>query len=233
MSATVGFDTATERTVVGATVDGEVVFEFAAGLAPGEHPAHSVDLLPAIEKAVEMVGGWDEVDLLGVGTGPGTFTGLRIAIATARGLELSGRARAVGVSTLEAMAESIASRMPGSTAIPLVDAKRGEVFFGAWDTGGTELHPASVGPPSDLTEVVSRLPGSFVLAGPGAVRFRSELLACGLEPAVEEDPINRLEGSAICRLAEQAVESDRQEHLEPIYLRAPDAKRWTESRQAG
>lgn len=226
MTTIIGFDTATEQTVVGATVDGESVFEFRSDPVRGARPAHSVELLPAVEGAVEAVGGWPEVDLIGVGIGPGTYTGLRIAIATARGLALSGAAGTVGVPTLEAMARSIGRRNLDSVAVPALDARRGEVFYGAWGIEGEELHPASVGPPSELVEVVSRLPGRPVVAGPGAVRFRSELLSGGLEPTAEDDPSNRLDGLAICEIAELGAGQGRQEELEPIYLRAPDAERW-------
>jgi len=229
MTAIIGFDTATEQTVVGATVGGEIAFEYRSTPDPGVRPAHSNELLPAIEQAVETVGGWGEVDLIGAGTGPGTYTGLRIAIATARGLALAGTARVVGVPTLEAMARSITNtiRETNAVVVPVLDAKRGEAFFGAWDAGGEELEPATVGPPSALVEVVSRLSDPIVVAGPGAVRFRSELVSGGLELTGEDDPANRLEGLAICEVAGRHAGQDRQESLEPIYLRAPDAERWT------
>lgn len=227
MTSIIGFDTATERTVVGATVDGESVFEFRSDPVSGARPAHSVELLPAIESAAGALGGWPEVDLIGVGIGPGTYTGLRIAIATARGLALSGAAGTVGVPTLEAMARSIGRRNTGSVAVPVLDAKRGEVFYGAWGIECEELHPATVGTPSELVEVISHLPGTPVVAGPGAVRFHSELRSRGLEPTGEDDPSNELDGFAICEIADLRAGQGKQEELEPIYLRAPDAERWT------
>lgn len=227
MTSIIGFDTATEQTVVGATVAGESVFEFRSEPGSRGRPAHSEELLPAIEGAVEALGGWREVDLVGVGVGPGTYTGLRIAIATASGLRLAGVAEVVGVPTLEALARSIADFDSGPVAVPVLDAKRGELFFGAWDTAGVEIHPASVGSPADLVGLVPRLPGRAVVAGPGAVRFRSELASGGLEPVAEGDPSNRLEGSAICEVAGRRSEQGRQDRIEPIYLRAPDAERWS------
>lgn len=227
MTTIIAFDTATERTVVGASVDGERAFEWSSEPDRGSRPAHSAELLPAIERAVGAVGGWEAIDLIGVGLGPGTYTGLRISVATARGFALAGLGPVVGVSSLEAMAHSIAGRTPDAVAVPVLDAKRNEVFFGAWDAEGKELHPASVGPAGDVLALASRLPVRSVIAGPGAVRFRSDLLSDGLEQAVEDDPAHRLEGFALCEVTARMAGQDRQERLEPIYLREPDAARWT------
>ncbi|MFZ9669244.1 MAG: tRNA (adenosine(37)-N6)-threonylcarbamoyltransferase complex dimerization subunit type 1 TsaB [Solirubrobacterales bacterium] len=234
MATTIGFDTATEETVVGATVDGESTFEFRSGPADGDRPAHSSELLPAIEQAVESVGGWTEVDRVVTGVGPGTYTGLRVALATAKGIALARTAEVVGVPTLEAMARSIHRAAAGNPeiAVPALDARRGELFFAAYDRSGREVHPASVGSPEDLVEAVSRLGLPSLVAGPGSLRFRSEVVAQGLEPAGVDDPENHLLGPAICELGDQE-DRNRQGSLEPIYLRAPDAERWTRERREG
>ena len=95
-------------------------------------PAHSAELLPALAELLERGGtGWDDVTAIAVGVGPGTFTGLRIGVATARGL-----AQALGVplhpvSSLEALAAGIAAgagAAPGDAVLPLIDARRGQVF---------------------------------------------------------------------------------------------------------
>lgn len=236
MATTIGFDTATEETVVGAMVDGEVVFEFRSGPPTGSRPAHSTELLPGIEKAVEAAGGWTRIDRVAVGTGPGTYTGLRVAVATARGLALAGQAEVVGVPTLAALALSIVGLPEGDreddhAVIPLIDARRGELFFGVWSAAGLELEPAAVGPPAAVAELVSRLELPVRVAGPGALRFRSELISLGLEPAGEDDPANHLRGSAICELADGHGGHQEENSLEPIYLRRPDAERWA-ARQA-
>lgn len=232
MATTIGFDTATEQTVVGATVDGEVAFEYRSAAPADSRPDHSVALLPAIEAAVDSVGGWAAVDRLAVGTGPGTFTGLRVAVATARGLALAGAAEPAGVPTLPALARSIVTasdlcRSRSAAVVPVIDARRGELFFGAWTADGTELEPAAVGPPEAVAELASRLDSPALVAGPGSLRFRSELTSLGLKPAGEDDPANLLRGSAICELAESLEDTENRNDLEPIYLRRPDAERWT------
>ena len=238
MTAIIGFDTATEETVVAAMVGGESTFEFRSGPVEGDRPAHSSELLTAVEQAVDSVGGWERVGRVLTGGGPGTYTGLRVAIATAIGIALARNTEVAGIPTLDVMARSIHIARGGegdgpAIAVPALDARRGELFFAAHDPGGSELHPASVGPPEALAEAVSQLGGSALVAGPGAIRFRSELEALGLELAGVDDPANHLLGSAICELGNQ---EDRygQGPLEPIYLRAPDAERWNrERRDAG
>lgn len=237
MTAIIGFDTATEETVVAAMVEGESTFEFRSGPAEGDRPAHSSELLPAVEQAVDSVGGWDGVGRVVTGVGPGTYTGLRVAIATARGIALARTVEVAGIPTLGAMARSIFLAQRGeeegpTIAVPALDAKRGELFFAAYDRGGSELHPASVGSPEDLADSVSQLGRSALVAGPGALRFRSELMAQGLEPAGVDDPANHLLGSAICELGDQE-DRNGQDPLEPIYLRAPDAERWNRERRDG
>lgn len=224
MLAILGFDTATDRTVVAATRGEETVFSFSDRPEPGERPAHSAELLPAIERGLEALGGWAEVDLVAVGRGPGTFTGLRIAIATARGVALSGAARVVGVSTLEALARPL-STAAGSVAVPLLDARRGEVFFGAWEEGGANLIPPSVATPGEAARAVLSLGRDAVAAGPGAIRFRSELSDFGLETVDPDSPENQLDGTILCTLAGETGSDEAP--IEPIYLRAPDAERWT------
>ena len=81
-----GLDTATPSTVAGVLV-GDAAFEARDDPAPGARPAHASRLLGAAEEALTLAGvGWDDVERIAVGVGPGSFTGLRIGIATARAL---------------------------------------------------------------------------------------------------------------------------------------------------
>src|SRR3954463_1705865 len=116
------FDTATADTVVGLTGAGEPV-ELRHEPAAGERPGHAEQLLPLCRAALEQAGvDWPQVDRIGVGVGPGTFTGLRIGVATGRALAQSAGGEVTAVSTLRALAVNL------DGCFPVIDARRGEVF---------------------------------------------------------------------------------------------------------
>jgi tRNA threonylcarbamoyladenosine biosynthesis protein TsaB len=131
------FDTATRSTTV-ALVDSDAgaVTEARDDPPAGQRPRHTTHLMPLIADVLEQAGcGWEEVDRIAVGVGPGTFTGLRIGVATARALARTRGIDLVGVSTLRSLAlgaadEATAHRCDAILAV--LDARRGEVFAAAW-----------------------------------------------------------------------------------------------------
>lgn len=230
---TVGFDTATDDTVV-AGLDGDrAVAERVIAPADSGRPLHSQTLLEAATDAADALGGWNEVDRIAVGLGPGTFTGIRIGVATAAGLALSTGVPAVGVSTLAALGVSLAreSGLEGPV-VPVLDARRGEIFAGLYNHAGRELEPPFVCPPDELAaridEYTSRLPQPPLVGGPGAVRFVRELDRAGIHVPCPESALHRLSGRAVCELGAGAARSQPGKPLEPIYLRVPDAQLWLE-----
>jgi len=225
-----GFDTATDDTVVAATADGEVVFEELIGPGENGRPVHSERLLSTMNEAAEALGGWADVNRIAAGIGPGTFTGIRIGIATANGLALSAGIELVGVSTLEAL--SLPMRNGTDPVLPVLDARRGEVFAALYAAdGSTEWSPFAV-KPDDLALRLSDLERFPLVGGPGAVRFSDELTRVGISMAAPEADIHHLAGRAICELGATVGRVDQSIPLEPTYLRVPDAQLWLE-RDAG
>ncbi|HEX5641100.1 MAG TPA: tRNA (adenosine(37)-N6)-threonylcarbamoyltransferase complex dimerization subunit type 1 TsaB, partial [Thermoleophilia bacterium] len=120
--------------------DGSVVAERLAL----DGPAHSRLLLPFVHEILGETGaGWDDIETVAVGLGPGAFTGLRIGIATARALaQADGRAGLAGVPTLTALALALAGApeaAPGRLLVPLVDGRRREVFAAVFEITGVGL----------------------------------------------------------------------------------------------
>lgn len=234
---TLAFDTATEEVVVGLLRGERVLAEAAIAAAPGDRPPHSAALLVEVERAVGLAGGWDRVDRIGVGVGPGSFTGLRIAIATAKALALATGMPLVSVGTLSALALGIAERegAPGRLCLPLIDARRGEVFAQLHDGDGEALSEPAVLAPERIGEWLGSIAGKPLAngaerplaAGSGALRFRRELEIAGVEALPENHTAHRLSASELCRLAELGRPLPP-ERVEPLYLRKPDAKRWLE-----
>lgn len=222
----IGFDAATDDTVVAAVCDGEVAFDRRIGLGADGRPEHSRALLPAIGDAVESLGGWQSVDRIAVGLGPGTFTGLRIAVSTASGLSLSTGTPSVGVPTLEAAARPMADGR--ASVVPVLDARRGEVFVAAWGADGGSLLPPAATAPERAAEQIRSLDGPVRVGGPGAVRFRGLFADAGISIEDPESEQGRLSGVAICEIGSAAPDPHPDESLDPIYIREPDAKLWLE-----
>ena len=222
----IGFDTATDDTVVAAIDGGEAVFERLIG--PGENgkPVHSETLLATMNEAAETLGGWADVNRIAVGTGPGTFTGIRIGIATANGLALSTGVELAGVSTLEAL--SLPMLNGEDAVLPLLDARRGEVFAALYAADGSVEWPPFASGPEELGQRIAALERPPRVGGPGAVRFMDELTRAGVAIADSEADIHHLSGRSICELGAAIGRVDQSIPLEPTYLRVPDAQLWLE-----
>ena len=209
-----GFDTATPAAAVAVLRSDGALFEAREGAPEGSRPLHSGRLLELSAQLLEQAGlGWGEVGIVAVGAGPGSYTGLRIALATARGLSRAGGAAVVGVSSLRALAEPVSGR----PALALLDARRGEVFAAA-NRDGVELVAPLVGPPAVLRALAARAGEGVLAIGDGALRYR-EMLA-GVELAADGSALHELHAGAVCRLAAAGIEAPAL----PDYLRAPDAE---------
>jgi tRNA threonylcarbamoyladenosine biosynthesis protein TsaB len=193
-------------------------------------PAHSRELMPGVDRVLHDAGlGFDEVDAIAVGVGPGTFTGLRIGIATARGIAHARGLPLHPVSSLAALAAGIAGARKGSdpvAALPAIDARRGELYAAVY-RGGEQLEPPFAAPPE---EVAARAPQGALAAGDGSIRFREALEGAGIRVAPGDSRMHVVRGLYICRLG-AATGPTPPEAVVPCYLRAPDAK--PSSRSAG
>jgi len=225
----IGFDTATDDTAVAATRDGELLSESAQGPpGPGGRPAHATRLLPELESAAAAAGGWQAVDRIAVGVGPGSFTGLRIGIATGRALAQALGVPLSGVGTLDALARRIRARFNTRQPIlAVLDARRGEVFAALDDGDGTRVWAPFVAAPAELCERIATLDRPPLAAGSGALRFRRDLQGCGVDIPDGADPVHRVAAREICAIGALDPGSDPRE-VAPVYLRQPDAQRWRE-----
>lgn len=224
--AVVGFDTATADTAVCAIRGGEVLYEATLGLTADGSPRHSTALLVEVESAAAASGGWGQVGRIAVGRGPGSFVGIRIGLATARGLAASTGVPVSGVCTLDALGRAMAELGRGS-GLAVLDARREEIFAALYSPRGERLWEPLVASPEALVTRLSSLAEPPWAAGSGAVRFRQELADRDVDIPDDADPLHRVSARHICALAGVAgyggVDS-----LDPIYLRPPDAQRWRE-----
>jgi len=192
--------------------------------APGERPGHAAQLLVLAAELLDAAGlGFGDVDRIAVGLGPGSFTGLRIGVATARALAQSTGAQLVGVSTLRALAAVAEPTAPaGSGVLAVIDARRGEVFAAGWRTGAPLLEQLALAP-EQLARRVGEEGGAWLAVGDGALRFRADLEGAGCSVPPDRSAQHGVSARAICRLALQASEGTERNRVVPDYLRPPDA----------
>jgi tRNA threonylcarbamoyladenosine biosynthesis protein TsaB len=192
--------------------------------APGQRPGHATQLLAL---AAQLLGEADltfaDVDRFAVGLGPGTFTGLRIGVATARALAQSAAAELVGVSTLRALAVAAEpSAPPGTGVLAVIDARRGEAFAAGWRGGQPVLEQLAL-TPERLARHVAEEGGSWLAVGDGALRFREDLERAGCTVPDDGSERHGVSARAICRLALEAPEGTARDLVVPDYLRPADA----------
>jgi len=206
----------------------QVLCEATAGLSEKGGPQHTTALLGEIERAAAAAGGWGSVERIAVGIGPGTFTGLRVGIATARALALSRGLPLSGVGTLDALAAGLAEAAAGRPCLTVLDARRGEVAAALYAAGGERLWGPELSTPAALAERLAELKETALCGGSGAVRFRQQLTDRAVEIPDDDDPVHRVAARHLCALAASGTGEDESASVAPIYLRPPDAERWRE-----
>jgi tRNA threonylcarbamoyladenosine biosynthesis protein TsaB len=227
---TLALDTTT-RQASAALVRDERVLAVTTGGATATH----AERLPAeLARLLDTAGvSLGDVELYAVGAGPGSFTGLRVGIATVQGLAMAHGRRIVPVSVLEALADAA----PGTSAPVAVwmDAQRGQVFGSLYAAGDR----AVLSPPTSLTpgDTLARWTPladlrQAVFVGDGAVRYRDILTAhLGAPPeVVEPPPLAPIIGRIAARRPERAVLPHA---VVPIYVRRSDVELARERQRTG
>jgi tRNA threonylcarbamoyladenosine biosynthesis protein TsaB len=247
-----GFDTATRSTAVGLRLADGSTLQARDDPAPDRHPGHATRLLGMADELLRDASvGWSGLERIAVGLGPGTFTGLRVGVATARGLAQSLGVDLVGVSSLRALAEpALHSEPEGARVLAVLDARRGEAFAAAYGVVAgesvEELAPPRALAPEDLAALVEQVAAEMPVAaemdderltarppgergvpwravGDGAVRFRGQLEAVGVTVPPDSSPLHLLGGQAICVLGARGA-AVAGEVILPDYCRRPDAE---------
>lgn len=238
-----GFDTATQASAVGLCLPDGRTLHARDDPAQGQHPGHATRLLAmAAELLVQADLRWGELERIAVGVGPGRFTGLRVGIATARGLAQSLGVQLVGVSSLRALGlaaarechESDGGAAPGTIAV--IDARRGEAFVAAYSPERPQAaeeiaFPNALRPP-ELSGLIARIEAHggprgrrWTAVGDGALLYAQALVDGGVEVAPSDSPLHLIDGGAICELGMHAplVDDGSLAAILPDYRRSPDA----------
>ncbi|MBN1571667.1 MAG: tRNA (adenosine(37)-N6)-threonylcarbamoyltransferase complex dimerization subunit type 1 TsaB [Deltaproteobacteria bacterium] len=198
--------------------------------------SHSETLLFAVNSALNEAGvSLNEIGLLAVGLGPGSFTALRVGVVTMKALSYSLSVPIVGVSTLDVLA---AKTKYDGVVLPVIDARKGEVFTAPFsvDASGSvkrlgeyrSLNPRSLNPrslkPDRLLDLIELHGGDCLILG-GGVPIVEEMLKGGVK--IAERGLWEVDASILCRLAlmkyKEAGAPDLEE-IKPLYVRKSDAE---------
>jgi tRNA threonylcarbamoyladenosine biosynthesis protein TsaB len=172
---------------------------------------HAELLMTILDRALAGAGvELNKVDRIAVTIGPGSFTGIRVGVAAARGLALSLGVPAVGVTTLEVMAAAARQASPGRPVLAAMDAKRGEVYLQSFDADGKPTDEPQALAVADARAIAAGFDG--VVVGSAAPLLMDRPAAS----ATDTFPV-----SIVGRLG-AAKRAD--EKPKPLYLRGPDVK---------
>jgi len=221
-------DTSTMVGSVAVLSDGELRAELAASV----QARHGEVLLPHVERVLGLAGvQFREVGLLAVGLGPGSFTGVRIGVATAKGLALSGGTPLVGVVSLRALARGL-SAAP-ALAVPVVDAHKGEVYAAVYHVGPQGITEELMAPfhsaPEDAMRTVRDVVGDrdVVLCGDGCRKYDDVVRRAFGEHVIAPRAYDAPRASMIAleAITHHALHGASDlATLEPLYVRPSDAK---------
>ncbi len=226
MTTVLGLTTATATTGVALWRDGVCLAADRRLLQRGQ----TIVLMPMVMALVDMVGRTDGrsgqavlagVDRFAVCIGPGSFTGLRVGLAAARGLALATGRLATGVTSLEAIAHTVVAEQEGrrgSRLLVVIESGREAMFAQGFDDRARPLGAPWIAPPDQLAAWLQSEPNTLV-AGTAANRLRACLVDRRADRALCLD--RECDPEVIARLG---ADPDRQRLAEPLYLRAPDAR---------
>ena len=212
-------DTALSACQAAVSEDGSIL---AARSEPMDR-GHQERLAPLVAQTMAQAGlTFDRLDRIAVTVGPGSFTGVRVGLAFAKGLALALRRPCIGIGTLEALALSV----PGSGFVAaVIDARRDEIYLQAFIDRAPMMAPDAL----SIGEAAARLAelyraGPAVITGPGADLLGGIIAGARIEPVAAPD---------IATLAALAAERPAPAGPpRPLYLRAPDARTLAEREAA-
>ena len=211
-------ETSTRAASVAAVFDGKILAE-----SLRESPqSFSETLMPQVEEVIKISGAFENLDAVAVSIGPGSFTGLRIGLATAKALAYAWKIKIIGVPSLRALAYNF----PRAKVLPLIDAQKNRAYCQLFENF-LPLTDLEVKPIDEAVAELERIDGEIFLCGDVLHKIKIPL-----PPKVRLAPPNlkmpRASSVALC--AEDLGKFDNVMNLEPLYIRRAEAEELWEKR---
>ncbi len=219
-----GIDCSADTAAVAITEDGKLISSFTGNMKK----THSNTLLPIIKNLLEYSGtSASEIGLYSVSVGPGSFTGIRIGVATVKGLAFGKDIPVVGVSTLEAMAYAFCDR-EGSIVCPVLNARRGDVYYALFkieDGRAVRILEDDSVNAKTLEEMLAQY-ADVLFIGDGIDVLQKSFSERNVNDANEL--LHYPHGYGVCVAGEFAMREGRhtsEDKLAPVYLKPSQAER--------
>lgn len=222
-----GLDTATACAAVGLCVDGALRVEQREMTR-----SHAVTLPGIIQRVLGEAGvDFRGLDAIGVAAGPGSFTGLRVGLSTAKGLAFATGARLVGVSTLEAWARGVGDHV--GVVVPMLDARKSEVYTARFRSGAGACRRIAEDCLVPVATALTALPEGALIVGDADRAYAEEIARCaGVSVEVRPFAQHGPSGAAVAQLAAERLAAERlaagepaaEIDMEPAYLRPAEAE---------
>ncbi|HVP36644.1 MAG TPA: tRNA (adenosine(37)-N6)-threonylcarbamoyltransferase complex dimerization subunit type 1 TsaB [Terriglobales bacterium] len=216
-----GIDTATPYLALGIVEDQKVISElrFNAG------QTHAQILLPSIDKVLNEADiKLEELDGVAISIGPGSFTGLRIGLATAKGLCFASGKPLISVPTLDGLVHF--QKSSSYPLVPILDAKKKEVYSAVYDFKNGEIKRVSDYWVTSIEKLVAKIPNEVIFLGLGLEVFQENLSKLlGEKAHFLEGKVNLPSGTAVAFLGQEKFKRSEFEDLdkiEPLYLRSSE-----------
>ena len=213
-----GIETSTRAASVAVLFDGKILAE-----SLRESPqSFSETLMPQVEEVIKISGAFENLDAVAVSIGPGSFTGLRIGLATAKALAYAWGIKIIGVPTLQALSYNF----PSAKVLPLIDAQKNRAYCQLFQNF-LPLSNLEVKPIDEAIAQAGQLDDEIFLCGDVLHKIKNPLPS-NVKLAPPNLKMPRASSVALC--AEDLKKFDNVMNLEPLYIRRSEAEELWERR---
>ncbi|WAW14665.1 tRNA (adenosine(37)-N6)-threonylcarbamoyltransferase complex dimerization subunit type 1 TsaB [Peptostreptococcus equinus] len=218
------FDSSTKAASIALQIDDVLVGE----IIINDKRTHSQKLMPMLDSLLDLADTKiDEIDLIGVCIGPGSFTGIRIALATVKAISHVKDIPIIAVNSLETLAQNVVNT--DKIIVPILDAQADNVYAAIYKAEKNELEKVvdiDVISIDDLLDSIRQNDSNFILLGEGTIKHKEKLKTDNIEIVDTDKNISK--ASSICVLAKKKYEKNidikNAYDLEALYIRKSQAE---------